>query len=239
MNRCTGASGAIGASGAVRCGAGAVRCTGALVRRAVVRGLENLCTAPVAPHRSHRTAPGHRTAPHRTLSHPTHPAHLPHLVPRCRRRGRRRFRRQLAALQIALAIEIALASGDPGRGRGARQVVIEPFEDAVVVVDLVRAFAQPVIFAAGTAAARHSFRRAARRCRARRLDASAPYRRCRRLPPAAASSSKTPCRRPSCGCRPPGLRRAVPACAAGPSRCDRSRRCRSTSDGCRSCSPDR
>src|ERR1044071_8296070 len=67
------------------------------------------------------------------------------------RTGRRRrggLDRQLALLQIALAIVVALAVGDPSRRRLALQVVIEPLEDAMVIVDLILALAQPMIFTA-------------------------------------------------------------------------------------------
>src|SRR5436190_20385256 len=58
------------------------------------------------------------------------------------RRGRRRWlRRQLSLLQVALAIDVALTVGDPARRRFALQVVIEPLEDAVVIIDLVLALA--------------------------------------------------------------------------------------------------
>ncbi len=59
--------------------------------------------------------------------------------------GRRLLR--FERFQFALAIDVAHAFADPGRGGVALQVVSEPLDDAPVVVELVRFLAQAVVLA--------------------------------------------------------------------------------------------
>ncbi len=70
--------------------------------------------------------------------------------------------RSASAFYFGITLEEALATGNPGRGLVALQVVPEPLQDPPLIVDLVLRLPQAVVFAVVLRAARRSSWRAAR-----------------------------------------------------------------------------